>query len=244
MAAPAEVRLYVVIMITTLDMADYAGSLIAKARKIGFEYEMYTDYGEVNAVCREMGKPYNTRLLDPLFQDFTVDNCFWFLVRHHGDVIACIGVRKDILEKKEIFDFLDRQYARVYFSRSGSAIDPSWSPPVFDEIGGVIIYLGDLYVKEEYRSGNSGFSLSNMVLLAQALAFSKWRFDWLYAFIRDKHVEHGYAALYKAAYQYPSAVRWLEKTELRADEDWLVCSRAIDFEHQVKVELSKIRRSP
>lgn len=231
-------------MVTTLQISELSGTLVAAARAKGFEYEMHTNFSEIMAVCEAMGKSYNTKLIDPQFNDFTRANCFWFLVRHEGQPIACIGARMDVLARGELLGFLDRQYARVYFGRGSEAIRQDISPPIFREIEGSTVYLGDLFVKQEYRGGRSGFDLRQMILLAQTTAFTEWNFDWLYAFIRDEHAANGYSALYRAAHQYPASVRWKEKSALRADADWFVCSHKEDMHYIIEVELGALRQSP
>lgn len=229
-------------MITALDTADLAGSLIASARASGIVYEMHTDFSEINRICESMGKPYNTHLIDPLFHDFTKANCFWLLARFEGDPIACIGLRLDNFAKGEFVKFLDRQYSRVYFSKGCGAIDTTYCPPPFHEIEGPTVYVGDLFVKQEYRGRDNAFRLGEMILLAQTLSYSEWEFRWLYAFIRDRDAFGGKPALYHSALQYPSAVRWIEEPSLRANDDWFVCSRKNDFEFLITVQVQKIRR--
>lgn len=229
-------------MITALDTADLAGSLIASARASGIAYQMHTDFGETNKMCEEMGKPYNTHLIDPLFHDFTKANCFWLLALLDGDPIACIGLRMDKFAQGEFVNFLDRQYSRVYYSKSFGAINTTLCPPPFHEIEGSTVYVGDLFVKPEHRGREKAFKLDEMILLAQTMAYSQWEFRWLYAFIRDRDAHGGKPALYRSTLQYPSAVKWVDAPPLRSDDDWFVCLRKSDFEFVIAVERQKIRR--
>ena len=224
-------------MVTQLELVSWLGDFDRRLREKGFVCEMHTDFGLTNQICAEMGKPYSSRIIDPLFNDFTRDNCFWLIIRFENRPIGCLGVRKDVLAGGEFISFLDRQYARIYFGQTSGVIDTALVPPVFRDVKGAVAYFGDLFLVEEFRSGRNGFDLGAMIMLAKGLALMEFRFDWLIAFIREPHAVKGYGALYRTAFQYPEALRWLKTCDLRADSDWVLCSRSSDVEYLVKSDL-------
>lgn len=176
---------------------DVVGEAIAFCRgelaDLGYQITTTQDFQAVREITREMGKEYFTPALDPLFNDFTADNCFWQLLIKDGEVCVCGGVRHEALGSTPVSQFWRNSFKRLY---GGGICDQviDVSPAVDSILRGDLVYFGDLHVAPKFRGHLDILSL--YLCHGQALVSMKWNPDFTYAFIHDRFVANGAAFRY------------------------------------------------
>lgn len=224
--------------ITALELSQASNLCLDRLLKVGISVEQCTDFQQIRQDAEYLKKPYFTKQLSSDFNDFTLNNAFWLRIFHSESIgkkslIGLVGARKDIIEVGEFSGLLERQMNRLYGDGSESPLLSKTNPPVFDNIYGNVVYIGDLYIVEEHR-GRDKIDKRALLVLLFILAQMRWSFDWLYAFVRKEHGERGYLVTYGFTRIYLAALLWKSPPPERDDSDQLACIDKDDLSYLVR----------
>ena len=140
--------------VEVLRVAEFLALCVEQQRRRGFTVEQTSSPALVLDVIKRVEKPYFTRILDPHHSDFTASNFFWLVVRRDGEPIGVVGSRVDVVSRSGFGDFISFQMARLYGEDGSGVLEDSVAPPPFAEMSGTLNYLGDLYIRPDFR-GNT-----------------------------------------------------------------------------------------
>ena len=221
-------------MVTEYDLVQLCALCRDRLAAQGFEVEQCVDFDRVGAVLDGLEKPYRTRHLSPEFHDFTRTASFWVFLKRNDAYVGCVGVRYDDIGEEPIHRWWERQAGRLYGAPSGesSVLIKGPQPRFLDEVKGGLVYVGDLFMLTD-GTLTRRLDLRAFMFLVYSLAYIRWDVDWIYSFIKDKHVRRGYAAIYAASHQFPGVQRWREEPAERDSSEWFTCSSAEDFRYLI-----------
>lgn len=222
----------------TLDFVEASETCIRRLAKSGISVEMSTDFAQIQSDAIQLQKPYFTKQLSSEYNDFTEESAFWFRIFHASEaggkeLVGLVGARRDNLNPGEFVDVLGRQMVRLYGVNGETPIITDVFPPVFHDIKGSVVYIGDLFIDESHR-GRTKLDKRALLVLLFITAHQKWSFDWLYAFVRKEHGERGYLVTYGFTRVYLAALLWKDPPSERSDTDQLACIDRADLAYLVR----------
>lgn len=204
----------------------------------GYSVDPVNRFEDVEELCAKIGKTSQTPMFSISRLDFTREEAFWLYLHKDGEPIGCAAA-KVIRLQDEAFESYLRRTSRKQYERDDDPIK-SVAQPVVERIGGTLIYLGELHIKENNRGDMR--ALKDFVWILKFLAADKWReFDWMYAFIADEHRK--ISKLYNFNYEVESAIHWSDpEPPGRLSTHWFMANSRIDWEHMCKINQLKKRK--
>ncbi len=198
---------------------------------LGLEIGQTSDFDSVELLIEEINKPYLTPVLAPDNNDFSRENAFWLIAWDDHEPAMIIGAKLEDLRDEPIDQYWVRTARRHYPTPRGETIK-SVAPHIPKEIGGRLVYIGDLFVRPENRGTRGG--LEKFMTLAHLVVANRWNPDFTYAFMRDRDVRLGFANRYGFTKHIPFAREWSDPPHGRASNEWLVHLTRCDREHLMR----------
>lgn len=210
-----------------LNVLQKSAPILTSIEKRGYRIIAPEDFSQVPGLVSQTGRIQQTPMLSVTENDFTLGNAFYLFLQHEGRAIGGAASRLIDLHG-ESFETYIRRSSQYQYHRDADPI-ATVARPVAQEIGGQIIYLGELQFSEEHR-GNP-LVLGNFVRLLQALSALKWpNFDWMYAFVPRSHAK--LASLYGFTWQIPNAITWKDPAPRgRKDDHCMLAISKPHFDH-------------
>lgn len=210
-----------------LELTKRAGRYLQALQTLGFDLDAPDDFTKIELMVQATGRTMQTPMLSISRNDFTRGDAFWlFLTLSGSGVVGGCAARFYDLRGEEFEAYL-RRTSRWQYDRDRDPI-LSVAPPVAREIGGRLVYLGELEIHPHYRGRTK--VLKSYFRTLQALAAMKWEFDWMYAFVPDDHVKLTDA--YGFTWKMPRAITWREPMpQGRRNDHWMVAISRRHFEH-------------
>ncbi|MDJ0826809.1 MAG: hypothetical protein QNJ16_15025 [Rhodobacter sp.] len=213
---------------STLNSLRTARVCINALESHGLELGELSDFDVVEQLIEDISKPYLTPILAPNRNDFTQENAFWLVAWDDCEPAMIIGAKLEDLKDEPIDKFWIRTARRHYPTPAGETIK-SVAPHIPNELGGRLVYIGDLFVRPKNR-GTLGV-LEKFMLLAHLTVAIRWNPDFTYAFMRDRDVRLGFANRYGFTKHVPFARVWSDPPHGRSNSEWLVSLSRSDREH-------------
>ena len=210
-----------------LDLAKRAEQYLQALHTVGFDLVAPEDYTLIEPMVRATGRATQTPMLSISRNDFTHGDAFWlFLTLSDGTIVGGCAARFYNLRGEEFESYL-RRTSQSQYDRDRDPI-LSVAPPVARDIGGRLVYLGELEIHPEYRGRAK--VLKSYFRMLQALAAMKWDFDWMYAFVPNDHVK--LTDVYGFTWKMPRAITWREPVpQGRRNDHWMVAISRRHFDH-------------
>jgi hypothetical protein len=202
---------------------------LAVLEKQGYVVSTTSRLEDFGPELEAMGKMSVSQHLSALMHDFTEQSAFCIALRFEGELVAVMGLRYDDLGRGSITDYWQSAYSRLYPRKSGTAVVAQVGEALHS-IHGRVVYMGDLFFKEQFRG--HGPSLTGFVHLAHALAWIKWKPDWTYAFHTRKDVLRGHTDKYGFNNRYPGVLAWLDPDGWRSETEFLATISRAEFEQK------------
>jgi hypothetical protein len=189
-----------------LNRAHAVGTLRTVLLSKGISVDVITDYAVVRDLIAASGKDYLTPFSSPDHNDFTDGNCIW-LCGSDGEGPVMLGAaRLEDLGPEPIDQYWPRVFQRAYPSSSQPRIDRI-SPSISGEVGGRLVYFGDLFVAKRFRGARE--NLQMFTAIGHLLCSLKWEPDWIYCFLRNRDAARGAAYLYGFCVVERQPYRWV-----------------------------------
>lgn len=201
-----------------LEIVRRAAPHLAVLESEGFQVYAPTDFTEIAGLVEQTGRVQQTPMMSISRNDFTLGTAFWLFLMVDGKCVGgCAAHFIDL--RDEPFEQYLRRTSKEQYGRKEDPID-TIARPVSQEIGGRLIYLGELEIHPKYRGKLK--TLSAFMRLLQSISVMKWpEFDWMYAFIPFDHVK--LTGRYGFTWQMPYAIRWHHpEPPGRLNSHWLV----------------------
>lgn len=192
----------------------------------GFEIEVTTSIEdfEERLACAE--KLPNHPMISPSWHDFSPTEVFALVFRVDGQDIGGVAARFIDLGESSLADHWARSYKRLYGGMLETPVHNFSSIPR-NEISGRIVYLGELFLKQEFRDRSLNWRAVFHYLFS--LCFLRWRPDWIYGFVRQKDVLDGKASRYGFTRQHVGPQEWITSKPRRSSSEYLVAVPRRDF---------------
>lgn len=192
--------------------------------------EQTSDFDHAATIIEQLDKPYLTDYMSPMKNDFFESNCFWLILNdEHGQPGGMVGARFDDSGREPLSSFSERKIRNIFPNEANVPISPDRLPRLADEIAGRVVYTGDLYVNQGFRT-TSRSVLRTVVLLLYTMVLLKWNdLDWIYAFMRDRDVRRGATWLYHFPRCYPMAHSWTKPPSDQTGENWLAAMSRLEL---------------
>jgi hypothetical protein len=178
-----------------------------------------------------MGKPYLTAALSPSLNDFTTESAFWLFLTKGGIDVAGVGVKYQNIQTEDLSRFWERTISRQYPPNSDLPTATVHCSDAIRGVGGRMVYMGDLYLKDGKRGDRT--TLESFVRLLHVLSGTKWKFDWVYAFIRQRDAELGFGVRYGFARLIPGPQIWNTEHPGRGSSEYLMLKSADEHRHMM-----------
>ncbi|TNF60066.1 MAG: hypothetical protein EP307_09270 [Rhodobacteraceae bacterium] len=208
-----------------------------KLQEDGFRVVVEQDFDRIPSILDEIGKPYLTPKMSPLYNDFTGHDCFWLLLMRDNRVVAAAGTRLDDIGGGSIAEYWRRTMRRQYGANERQVIGRV-ADPVEQDLRGRLAYFGDLYFTTE--AGRSITTVRRFVLIGHMITSLKWNPDWTYAFLRERDVRRGACFHYGFNRFIPDAQFWIDPPAPRENTEYCAMTSRRDLAYMA----SSYVRSP
>lgn len=163
-----------------------------------------------------IGKSENHKVISTSHHDFTPDDAFGVIIQHKGEDIGGVAARLLRLGTTSLSDYWRNSSRRLYGEGEVDMIGRITRAA--DQIRGRVVYEGELYISSEYRGHQ--VNLTAVMFYLHVLSVLTWKPDWLYGFIRMRHVskvgKYGFSGFHVGAQE------WLQEAERRNSDECLV----------------------
>lgn len=160
--------------------------------------------------------------------DFTTGEAFFLYLRNAADnqILAGCAARFYDLGDERLSRYLARTSDQQYGRRNSIE---KISAPVDREIFGKIVYLGELQFQEGYRGQRA--ILYSFVKSLIGLSALHWKeFDWMYAFLPERHTKLAFG--YGFRWFSENAVTWRQPEPVgRESAHWMAALNRHQFLH-------------
>lgn len=195
----------------------------------GYGIVQSSDLETAHSRLKTLGKTSITPTISPDSNDFTSDAATAVFLRYEEKYCAGVLLRCDRFTAGNPGDFLARSLMRQYRVPQRDTEIKSSGAPLMDQMSGTLVYMGDLYFAPEYRGKLS--VLQGYIRAMQIIAFMKWRFDWAYAFLRERDVLRGASARYGFTRIASNVQIWSNPPEGRSSTEYLAAVPKAEFLH-------------
>ncbi|MDJ0629825.1 MAG: hypothetical protein QNJ44_16320 [Rhodobacter sp.] len=210
-----------------LEITRRAAGYLAALNHDGYDIYVPKEFSEVPGLVSATGRKVQTPMLSVTRNDFTVGSAFYqFLTKNNRYVGGCAACYYDLGD--EPFEAFIRRTSKNQYRRTSDPIHHI-AAPVAEEIGGRLIYLGELELSGGERGRMSVLQPFFRILMGLA-AIKWWPFDWMYAFVPDRHIK--LTDHYGFRWKCEHAITWSEPVpEGRLNDHWLVALNRRQFTH-------------
>lgn len=210
-----------------LEIAKRSAPLLRLLQDKGYDILAPRDFASIHALVAQTGRPSQSPMLSLARNDFSQGDAFWLFLMQDGVSVGGCAARYFDLKSESLDAYLRRTSQQQY----QCANDPIGriAAPVGREMGGKMIYMGELQLRDTHR-GNFAV-VGAFVRLLQAISAIKWpEFDWMYALIPHEHrriIPH-----YGYNLQIPQAITWREPVPAgRKNSHILAALKRSHFDH-------------
>ena len=209
------------------DLVIQSAALLERLNGLGFDILAEDDFEVIQEKVNNTGKEWQSPMFSLMRNDFTRGTAFWAFLMKDGVEVGGVALRYYDLRGESLESYLHRTSNAQY--GGGDPVIESIAKPVSENIGGRLVYIGELYVAKEAR-GNIKV-LRAFIRLSVVLAAMSWQnFDWVYAFIPKEHAR--LADAYGFTYRLPKAITWKQpEPKGRLDSHILIAMSNADFSH-------------
>ena len=195
----------------------------------GLSARQVLDYEGGARAMKEAGKPkFSAAWMDPSRSFIQKSDAHWILLYAGEDCVGGIAARRMHIDGEGLSSHMARE--ADFFYGSGTLVRNAPSKLV-DQISGKVGYLGELFIARGENAQRSNVKF--LVLIAQVIAFQRWRLDWTYAFIMQRDVARGQADQYGFSRTVNAPQVWKEGQQERSVRECLVASSREDLGHFV-----------
>ncbi|MCA1296941.1 hypothetical protein [Stappia indica] len=182
------------------------------------------DFRELNARLIEQKRRAPQQSKGPLLEHFSPalntyspKEAFWLTVDTAAhEIVGVIAVRLNDLGSQSLTQHLEEYWGRCYRGVDGGPVRVKPQEDLFsDEIFGRIAYMGELFVSTGWRGKHLSTTLCRM---AQVLAFNLFDPDYLYSWMRPRHIEAGLHSRWGFSEEHRHAILW-ESGPVEIDND-------------------------
>ncbi|MDQ7071871.1 MAG: hypothetical protein Q9M48_14265 [Rhodobacterales bacterium] len=219
------------------DLVVQSAALLERLNGLGFDILAEDDFEVIQAKVTHTGKEWQSPMFSLMRNDFTRGSAFWAFLMKDDVEVGGVAARYYDLRSESLESYLHRTSSAQY--GGGDPAIESIAKPVSENIGGRLVYFGELYFTKAAR-GNIKV-LSTFARLSVILAAMSWPdFDWLYAFIPKEQIR--FADAYGFTYRLPKAITWKDPEPLgRRNSHVLIALSKSDFWHLLSSgELSEL----
>lgn len=206
---------------------EFADSLVAVhalLRELGCAIEYCPPNVESEQRAMRLGKSLITSNAQIGANDFLYGRAAWvFLTDAGGDDVACQFLRCEDIGDERLEQYLARSYSRQYRADVRCADG-------LPKLSGTSVYFGELFARPGAMAGPAAFKrIWAMVSHALHHSHYHWRFDFCYAFVRDRDACRGALTRYGFTSQWISPLLWVEGPSYRSDTEYLITTSESDF---------------
>lgn len=166
-----------------------------------------TDFDVLEARLKSSEKVALTEHFKTALNTYTPANAFWVAVLDEDGSLAAVGAaRLDDLQRLPLVDYWRKYWFRCYPAASDRRATMAEIQPRYGaHITGRIVYMGDLWVRREFRLSGVGSTLTQLI---QIDAVDEWRPDYLYGWMRPRDVARGFWAACEFRHLQPCGITW------------------------------------
>lgn len=179
----------------------------------GLRVESSNDFMQLSRKMPDISKKSLTPKMDPEKNDFLEGDGFWLGAYNGDELVAVIACNFQDLGGEGLSSFLLRSTNRQYGAQTIDYV----APQEVVNISGRTAYIGELFVKKEYR-GKVGL-LRPLVLLVATTCCLEWKIDYAYAFFRRRDFMARMPQLYGFTDHVPGVMRWAREVEGRGSSE-------------------------
>lgn len=188
------------------------------------------DVEVITRMLHECSKHNVTPKMEHQNNDFNWTNHFWLFAIRDSRAIAGVSVRQDDIGEEHVASYWQRTYGRYY--GLGDPFDII-GKDVIGFLSGRLAYVGEMHICKEARGRHD--LAAKMSSLIQMTSILKFRPDWVYAFVHERHALLGMPARYGFTRQFRAIRRWVEPPAGRSQTEWLCAVSAREVVHNAKV---------
>lgn len=209
------------------DLVIQSAALLERLNGLGFDILAEDDFEVIQSKVANTGKENQSPMFSLTRNDFTRGTAFWAFLMKDGKEVGGVAARYYDLRGESLESYLHRT-SNAQYGGGDRAIE-SIAAPVSDNLGGRLIYIGELYISKEAR-GNLKV-LSAFIRLSVVLAAMTWQdFDWVYAFIPKEQAR--LADAYGFTYRLPKAITWKPpEPQGRLNSHIMIAINSADYLH-------------
>lgn len=211
---------------STMPLMKFSAQCLQELEKKGLTLEESSDFSNCERRMQAIGKRSITPMISSDYNDLSMDDAVWLLLKKDGKDIGGVAARIDSLYSETLSQFWERSYMRLYgrdwLSKQLSELSHS-----HDEISGRVVYMGEFFIERSMRGSRHLLSLFTHTLFTYCQL--RWSSDWLYAFVRADDARLGYPTEYGFTRQYPGTHTWARLPKGRAPGEYLVALSSRDL---------------
>lgn len=186
--------------------ARVVSAMESRLRAIGVQVEFGLDFEHLEECLEGLEKDKLTEHFRSDLNTYTPQNAFYIKALNGGELVALIAARFDDLGQQTLDVHLTKYWRRCYPGKAGPKVELAKQQPRFmREISGRVAYLGELWVKPEWRGKRIH---EYLVPLTTATAMQRWDPHWMYCWIRPVMWGKDYARAYGFSAVHPVGLIW------------------------------------
>ncbi len=207
-----------------LDVARFLEQERAAVEAVGLSIELRDDFDELRSNCEGSGgKGKLSEPFHPAFMDVTAANGFWICgCTKKGKVRHVQAVRLDSLGQTSAGEFWTRNLRRIHDVQVGT----NHCPAAY-QMTGRVAYHGEMWIAPKRRRRGLAARLAR---IAQAVAYLRWKPDFMYGFVSNRLVQSGFPAQEGYQNMQPNAIDWIDVPNDINRDDWMVWNSRQDQE--------------
>lgn len=179
---------------------------------------------EFEASMLDIGAAESHPMISPLRHDFSSADAFGVQIWVGDKLAGGVAAKVVDLGDMSLAQHWIESYRRLYGGNVSAPVS-EFCHAAQSEVRGRVVYLGQLYLQDQYRG--TGINLGLVLHYMHALSAQKWSPDWIYGFVRQGDVLSGRSAWYGFTRQYLGAQTWDDKVLTRSTGEYLaLLSRA------------------
>lgn len=194
----------------------------------GNNLEKYHEFHDGMAESDKLyvGHQWHSRLNTYLRSDF-----LYIIVTNSEDEVVCTATgRINDLDEMSLLDHWKEFWPRIY---AEFGYQPRLEEPIYDfaaKISGRVAYVGDLWVREDYRVKGLGRVVGQLV---QVLAQKKFNAGLVYAFIPWRDFRNALEAVYGWGFRRELLLQWGNTERVPKFDLWYVANSRDDIDAMV-----------
>ena len=216
-----------------LVVSRYIAAILERVEVDGLVIDAYTDFQALQRMCESLsGKASVSAPFSPDFFDIGPADGLWLCCRDAKDrVVHVQAMRRETLEGIDLATHWCQQLRRLYSDRSAAVRFVERFCPAAQDITGVVVYHGEVWITPRMRRRRLAGLLSRLAL---ALALLKWTPDYVYGFNDESVALSGLTAREGYMHMQPHPVEWERPPDHINPSEWLVWMGRRDLEYLVR----------